>query len=174
MPAPRSRPHLAALLLASTALPVLPAAARAEDRAIQVLLDQANYWRGQGRTDQVIRALERVLAADPDNVAALSGLAQAQAQQGDRAAADRTLARLRQVAPGNSVVGSTETQLRGASADPAQVAEARRLAQAGQNARRWRATGRSSAAAPRRMSSRRNTTRPRRGRPTAMPRAGTG
>lgn len=134
MPAPRSRPHLAALLLASTALPVLPAVARAEDRAIQVLLDQANYWRGQGRTDQVIRALERVLAADPDNVAALSGLAQAQAQQGDRAAADRTLARLRQVAPGNSVVGSTETQLRGASADPAQVAEARRLAQAGQNA----------------------------------------
>ena len=90
MPARRSRPHLAALLLASTALPALPAAARAEDRAIQVLLDQANYWRGQGRTDQVIRALERVLAADPDNVAALSGLAQAQAQQGDRAAADRS------------------------------------------------------------------------------------
>lgn len=127
----RSRPYLAALLLASTAL---PATAWAEDRAIQVLLDQANYWRGQGRPDQVVRTLERVLAADPDNVAALSGLAQAQAQQGDRAAADRTLARLRQVAPGNAVVGSTETQLRGASADPAQVAEARRLAQAGQNA----------------------------------------
>ncbi|MFT8244479.1 cellulose synthase subunit BcsC-related outer membrane protein [Roseomonas sp. BN140053] len=119
------------LLLASAAF-ATPVAAQAQDRGVQVLLDQANYWRSQNRPDQVLRTLERVLSSDPNNADALAGAAQAQAEQGNRAAADQYLARLRQQAPADPRLGRAELAVRGASIDPAQLAETRRLAQAGQ------------------------------------------
>ena len=63
-----------ALLAALTATPAAaqmfaaaaPGPSSGSDKAIAALLEQANYWKLQNRPDQVARALDRVLAVDPD------------------------------------------------------------------------------------------------------------
>ena len=131
------RTRLLASVFAAALLPFLPASAPAQpqtDPAIAALLDQANYWRLQNKPDQAIRALERVLAADPRNVDGLASAAAASAEAGNRAAADQYLRRLRQIAPNDPRLVSTDLVVQGASLDPAGLDEARRLAQAGNNA----------------------------------------
>ncbi|MBY0338769.1 MAG: BCSC C-terminal domain-containing protein [Acetobacteraceae bacterium] len=108
----------------------LPAHAQ-DARGVQALLDQANYWRLQNRPELVVRTLERVLAADPRNVEALAQSAQAQAQLGNRAAAEALLGRLRQVAPQDPRLGEADVTVRAATVDQGALQEARRLAQAG-------------------------------------------
>ena len=110
----------------------LPVAAFAQDtRGVQALLEQANYWRLQNRPELVVRTLERVLAVDPRNADALAGAAQAQAQLGNRNAAEAFLGRLRQAAPNDPRVAETDITIRAATVDQGALAEARRLAQAG-------------------------------------------
>lgn len=138
----RARLLLATALAAAPAL-TLPGAvpAMAQDRGVIALLDQANYWRLQGRQDQVVRTLGRLLAADPNNVEALAGLAEAHAQLGNRAEAEAMLARLRQLAPSEPRTLEADMAVRGATVDAELLAEARRLAQAGRAAeavRRYR------------------------------------
>ncbi len=111
----------------------LPAFAQ-DTRGVQALLDQANYWRLQNRPELVVRTLERVLAVDPRNADALAGAALAQAQSGNRPAAEAYLARLRQVAPNDPRVSETDINVRAATVDQGALAEARRLAQAGRTA----------------------------------------
>ncbi len=123
---------LAAVFGAALSLPV---AAHAQDtRGVQALLDQANYWRLQNRPELVVRTLERVLAVDPRNADALAGAALAQAQSGNRSAAEAYLSRLRQVAPNDPRVAETDINVRAATVDQGALAEARRLAQAGRTA----------------------------------------
>ena len=112
----------------------LPALAQQDTRGVQALIDQANYWRLQNRPELVVRTLERVLAVDPRNADALAGAAQAQAQVGNRPAAEAYLARLRQVAPNDPRVAETDINVRAATVDQGALAEARRLAQAGRTA----------------------------------------
>ena len=104
--------------------------------AASALLAQASYWQAQNRPDLALNAFERVLAAAPDNTAALAGAAQAQAALGNRAASEALLARLRRVAgPTNTrVVSDAEARVRGETVDREAIAEARRLAQSGHNA----------------------------------------
>ncbi|MFC4167392.1 cellulose biosynthesis protein BcsC [Teichococcus aestuarii] len=129
------RSRLLATVVTAAFLPLLPAApARAQDNAIGVLLEQANFWRAQNRPDRALQTLERVLAVEPNNVDALSAAAAAQAENGNRAEADRLLARIRQLAPADPRLSDAALSVRGATADPGAVAEARRLAQAGQQA----------------------------------------
>lgn len=128
---------LAAVCGAALSMPVtgLVAPVWAQDtRGVQALLDQANYWRLQNRPELVVRTLERVLAVDPRNADALAGAALAQAQSGNRAAAESYLARLRQVAPNDPRVAETDINVRAATVDQGALAEARRLAQAGRTA----------------------------------------
>ena len=123
---------LAAVFGAALSVPV---AGFAQDtRGVQALLDQANYWRLQNRPELVVRTLERVLAVDPRNADALAGAALAQAQSGNRPAAEGYLARLRQVAPNDPRVAETDINVRAATVDQGALAEARRLAQAGRTA----------------------------------------
>ncbi len=133
----RRKRLLAAVFGASLGLPaatlVTPAWAQ-DTRGVQALLDQANYWRLQNRPELVVRTLERVLAVDPRNADALAGAAMAQAQSGNRAAAEAYLARLRQVAPNDPRVAETDISVRAATVDQGALAEARRLAQAGRTA----------------------------------------
>ncbi len=82
----------------------------------------------------MVRTLERVLAVDPRNADALAGAAQAQAQVGNRPAAEGYLARLRQIAPNDPRVAETDINVRAATVDQGALAEARRLAQAGRTA----------------------------------------
>ncbi|MFC3126706.1 cellulose synthase subunit BcsC-related outer membrane protein [Pseudoroseomonas globiformis] len=119
----------AALLLAG---PALAQGSGQSGGAVAVLLQQAEYWRGQNRPDRALQTLERVLAVDPNNVDALAAAAAAEAEAGNRSAADGYLSRMRQVAPADPRVGTASRSVRGASADPAAIAEARRLAQGGQ------------------------------------------
>lgn len=112
----------------------MPAMAQQDTRGIQALLDQANYWRLQNRPELVVRTLERVLAVDPSNADALAGAAQAQAQIGNRSAAEGYLARLRQAAPQDPRVSETDINVRAATVDQGALAEARRLGQAGRTA----------------------------------------
>jgi Tfp pilus assembly protein PilF len=129
------RTRLLASAFSAALLPLLsPAPAVAQGSAVSVLMEQAGYWRAQNRPDRALQTLERVLAVEPNNVDALAAAAQAQAEAGNRTAADGYLARLRQVAPADPRVTTASRSVRGATADPAALAEARRLAQAGQQA----------------------------------------
>ncbi|MCX7686080.1 MAG: cellulose synthase subunit BcsC-related outer membrane protein [Acetobacteraceae bacterium] len=113
-----------------------PAAAQAPaSPAIAALLAQGAHWAGQNRPDLALRAYERALAADPQNPEALAGAAQAEAALGNRAAAERLLGQLRAlVPPGDPRLVSAERGIRVAITDRAALADARRLAQAGQAA----------------------------------------
>ena len=71
-PAARRRrlaPALVLLLAAAPAAAQVLAVATpsGSEKAIAALLEQANCWRQQNRPDQVVRALDRVLAVDPRN-----------------------------------------------------------------------------------------------------------
>jgi cellulose synthase operon protein C len=79
---------------------------------LAVLLDQANYWRLQNRPELVVRTLDRILASEPRNVDTLAGGAQAQAQLGNRSAAESYLTRLRQVAPNDPRLSDTDITVR--------------------------------------------------------------
>jgi len=102
--------------------------------AVQVLLDQANFWRLQNDPAQAQRALDRLLAQDPRNPDALALQAQIDAERGDRTAAQAALAKLRQVRPDDPRISATEQAIRLGQIDSAGLAEARRLAQEGRNA----------------------------------------
>jgi Tfp pilus assembly protein PilF len=126
------RARLLASALVATALGAAPALA--QERGIQALLDQANYWKLQNRPDQVVRTLERVLQSDPRNAEALAGLAEAQAQLGNAAQAQDALARLRASAPVDPRTGQADVAVRTATVDAGALAQARQLSQAGRNA----------------------------------------
>ncbi|MBV1796702.1 cellulose biosynthesis protein BcsC [Siccirubricoccus sp. G192] len=131
MSQPRVFPIL--VLAASLGAWALPASAQ-ENGAVAALLRQGGHWRQQNRADLALRTYERVLAAEPANAEALAGAAQAEAQLGNRSAAEALLARLRQAAPGDPRLAEVEAGIRGAGLDSAGLAEARRLAQAGRTA----------------------------------------
>ena len=105
-----------------------------QSAAAKVLMDQANYWFAQNKPEEAEGALDRLLRAEPDNPDALALLAQLQAQQGDRAKAQATLARLHTLRPDDPHIASVEQAIRVGNIDPTALAEARRLAQEGHNA----------------------------------------
>lgn len=100
--------------------------------AVRALVEQGNSWLTRGRSDLAIQAFERALTADPRNTMALSGLAQAQAQAGNRSGAEAALVRLRAVVGESSPeYRAAERSVRAISIDPAGLAEARRFAREG-------------------------------------------
>ncbi|MDJ0388681.1 cellulose synthase subunit BcsC-related outer membrane protein [Roseomonas sp. E05] len=126
---------LAGVFSVAAALPLLgPASASAQENAISVLLEQANYWRNQNRPDRALQTLERVLTVEPNNVDALAAAAAAAAEAGNPSEANGYLARLRKAAPADPRNTEAARTVRGATVDPGAIAEARRLAQSGQAA----------------------------------------
>lgn len=105
---------------------------RTTSRAGGILLDQANYWSAQGRPSMALSALERLIALEPNNAEVLAVAAEVAIQNGDRAAAEGYLARVARVAPGSPAQSRAQAALRVSSVDQSSLAEARRLAQAGQ------------------------------------------
>ncbi|WP_149537184.1 cellulose biosynthesis protein BcsC [Siccirubricoccus phaeus] len=125
--------RLAAALAAGLLL--APGAAMAQQNALATLLAQGEHWLRENRPELAITAFNRVLGADPANPDALAGAAAAEAAQGNRAAAEALLARLRRaVGAGDPRLAAAESRLRGAAIDREALAEARRLASAGQTA----------------------------------------
>ncbi|WP_419899647.1 cellulose biosynthesis protein BcsC [Roseomonas sp. USHLN139] len=125
------RAHLLATVCSLALLPSLASPVAAQEGAIAVLLDQAGYWRGQNRPDRAAVTLDRLLAAEPNHLDGLAAAAATQAELGNPAGAERHLARLRELAPADPRLAEAALAVRGASLDPAQLAEARRLAQQG-------------------------------------------
>ncbi len=101
---------------------LIAAPALAQDRGVAALLDQANYWKLQNRPDQVVRTLERVLQVDPRNADALSGLAEAQAQLGNVAAAQQALGQLRATAPADPRTVQADVAVRTSTVDAGALA----------------------------------------------------
>ncbi|MEO1903454.1 MAG: cellulose synthase subunit BcsC-related outer membrane protein [Alcanivorax sp.] len=103
---------------------------QSSDASVQRLLDQAEFWRGNNRPDLAADTLQRVLAADPDNPAALYQMAVLE-QERDPAAAQRYADRLRQAAPNSDYARRLDERLRRQDVDAEQLRDARQLARAG-------------------------------------------
>jgi len=126
---------LASVFTVAAALPLLgPAPASAQENAISVLLEQANYWRSQNQPARALQTLERVLTVEPNNVEALAAAAAAAAEAGNPSEANGYLVRLRKAAPADPRNTEAARTVRGATVDPGAIAEARRLGQSGQAA----------------------------------------
>jgi tetratricopeptide (TPR) repeat protein len=96
----RLLPWLLAGVAATAALAPEAGLARQSSQAgVSALVRQAAFWRERGRKDLAGQALQRALAADPDNVEALAAMARYAREDGDIAGAERWSARLRRVAP---------------------------------------------------------------------------
>lgn len=113
-------------------LPVNPEGSRVPGRGVAALLDQAHYWSSHGRPQLAHQSLARLLMVEPNNPEVLATAAEVAAVTDDRAAAEMYVARLAVVAPGTPAQARGIAALRIAHVDQAALAEARRLAQAGQ------------------------------------------
>ncbi|SHK20210.1 Tetratricopeptide repeat-containing protein [Roseomonas rosea] len=91
----------------------------AQGSGVQVLIEQAGFWRGQGQPARAAAALDRALAAQPSHPEVLMAAALTQLELGDVAAAGGLLERLRQAAPGDARIARLEVALRGAVQQPA-------------------------------------------------------
>ena len=118
------------------------APAQAQTSAVDVLIRQAERWLGQERADLAANSVERALAAEPRNTAALALAARIEAARNNRAAAAGFEVRLREAGGTAEQRVQAEGALRGASIDRAAIEEARRLGRDGrvaEAAARWRA-----------------------------------
>ncbi|WP_369058505.1 cellulose synthase subunit BcsC-related outer membrane protein [Caulobacter sp. 73W] len=132
-----------AVAAATAAALIMPSAVEAQSttQAVDALLKQATFWRERGRKDLAEQALNRALTANPRSADTLAALARYAAEDGNQDAAKRWTDRLRSVAPNDSRLASL-SQVRAGSGTVAtanaarggatpEVAEARRLARAG-------------------------------------------
>ncbi|KAF0809863.1 cytochrome c biogenesis factor [Alcanivorax sp. S71-1-4] len=124
-------PHL---LLAGVMLLTPPAFAQQAGDSVQALYRQAEFWEANNRNDLAAEALQRVLEVQPDDPEALYQLARLAMEMNDDAALERWSARLQRAAP-DTIQWRQLQQLRQRNRiDSAGLAEARRLAQAGDSA----------------------------------------
>lgn len=116
-----------------------PAFAPAQDKpadpaqpqnAARVLLDQAKYWRDQN-PGLAAESIDRLLAADPDNAEALVFKAQMAIDDRDPATAETLLLHVLAAHPDDWRAPMMLDALRTTPADPALLAEARRLSAEG-------------------------------------------
>ncbi|WP_421988880.1 cellulose synthase subunit BcsC-related outer membrane protein [Roseococcus sp.] len=108
------------------------ATAQAPARAVDILIRQAERWLAQDRADLAAVSIERALAAEPRNTAALAMAARIEAARNNRTAAAGFATRLREAGATEEQRSAAESALRGATIDRAAIEEARRLAREGQ------------------------------------------
>ncbi|MBP0447375.1 BCSC C-terminal domain-containing protein [Roseomonas sp. SSH11] len=110
---------------AATAALLAGGPALAQGSGIQVLIEQAGFWRSQGQPARAVAALERALTVQPMHPEALAAAALTQIELGEASAAVPYLDRLRQAAPGDPRIARVEAALRQAPgrADPADSTE---------------------------------------------------
>ena len=111
-----------------------PAPSANPPSAIDVLMQQANFWHAQYQDARALESLNKILALDPNNAEALGLAGEIRAEQGDRAGAQAALDKLRAQNPNDPRIAQVESALRMGQIDPHALAEARRLSSAGQHA----------------------------------------
>jgi tetratricopeptide (TPR) repeat protein len=99
---------------------------------VDILIRQAERWLAQDRPDLAAASIERALAAEPRNTAALAVAARVEAARSNRTAAAGFATRLREAGATEEQRAVAENALRGATIDRAAIEEARRLARDGQ------------------------------------------
>ncbi len=141
------RPALPLLALLAAA----PALAQEAPGAVSILLRQAENWLRQDRPDLAALSVERALNADPRNAEALALSARIETMRGNREAAGRAVARLRDSGASPEQVSAAEGALRASQVDRNALEDARRLSNEGRPAEaaaRWRALFGSTPPAP--------------------------
>ena len=123
------------LRLLLTALPLFAAPAMAQDQsgAVGLLIRQAERWLAQERLDLAGPPIERALAAEPDNPAALAVAARIELARGNREAANALLQRLERAGATAQAAGVRDA-IRAGQIDRAALEDARRLAREGRAA----------------------------------------
>ena len=116
---------------AEATAPSMQVASVATPSPMAVLMDQARYWRQQGRVDLALSSLNRALLLDPQNTDALALAAELNAERGEHATAEAELAKLRAVRPDDPRIAGVTQALRVGPIDPAALAQARDLARQG-------------------------------------------
>jgi tetratricopeptide (TPR) repeat protein len=111
-------------------LAATPAAAQEANGAVGVLVRQAERWLAQDRPDLAAAPIERALAADPNNPAALAAAARLELARGNRDAANALAARL-QAAGATAQAQGVQEAVRASTLDRTALEEARRLAREG-------------------------------------------
>ncbi|GJH01792.1 cellulose synthase subunit BcsC-related outer membrane protein [Paraburkholderia terrae] len=101
---------------------------------MNVLIDQGKYWQSHKRGDLAEQAWLKVLRIDPKQPDALYGMGIVMSDRKDGAGAQQYLARLRQAAPNYPNIDELARRLGQSSPTDQAVNDARRLAQAGQQA----------------------------------------
>lgn len=102
--------------------------------SVDLLVRQAEYWLGQDRADLAALSIERALAVEPRNPAALGVAARVEAARANRVAAAGYLARLRAAGGTEEQQAAVDSAVRGATIDRAALEDARRLARDGRGA----------------------------------------
>jgi Tfp pilus assembly protein PilF len=126
--APAASPAQAAPAVQAASIPA------ASPTAIDILLEQAGFWRSRGRLQQVVDSLNRVFAVDPNNVEAIAMLAQVQVDQSDYEGARTTVTKLKKVNPNDPRIANVEQIINMTAAERDQLTDARRLAMDGHGA----------------------------------------
>jgi len=109
--------------------------AAAANSGIQVLLDQANFWRERQRRDLEMQSLERIIEIDPNQPQAVARLAEIALEEQKPGQAQQYLNQLKQTAPNSQATKTLENRIRVGAIPQNVIAEARSAAQQGQTKR---------------------------------------
>ncbi|XBS68479.1 hypothetical protein ABK905_17420 [Acerihabitans sp. KWT182] len=119
-------------LCLGSALGMAPYAFGADnDPAVRVLLDQATYWHQKSHDDLAKAALQKVFQVDAGNITAVYMMALYSSQNGDEKEAEKWRQKLMALSPNDPRLASLAGEQRLKAVSPAQLAEARKLAAAG-------------------------------------------
>lgn len=121
----------AVLLLASLSGFAASAAEAPASASTDQLATQARYWEVKGRYDLARDSWLKLLRNSPDNAAALSGLALAEAKSGRSAAAQVYLDRLKESHPDSPDINRIEAAIKQGSYDQDRLSQPRALARDG-------------------------------------------
>ena len=122
------------LALLAALVAAAPAIAQEAPGAAAILLRQAENWLRQDRADLAALSVERALVADPRSADALLLQTRIEAVRGNREAAGRAIARLREAGATPEQLRAAEGALRAGSLDRAALEQARSLAREGRAA----------------------------------------
>ncbi|MDE1172395.1 MAG: cellulose synthase subunit BcsC-related outer membrane protein [Parvibaculaceae bacterium] len=116
----------------SSLLPPSAPLVQSSQQGIDVLIQQAKFWRDRSRTDLAEQMLNRVLAVNPREPQAIYAMGQMAAEDGRRSEARQWLARLATASPTDPRIDSLQKAISGGEVSPEVVDQARRLVSSGQ------------------------------------------
>ncbi|WP_413649066.1 cellulose synthase subunit BcsC-related outer membrane protein [Pantoea sp. B65] len=107
------------------------AVAKDNEAAVTTLLAQAGYWHSKAHDELAIDALQKVLAADQNNINAMYLMALYQLQQGNKQQADIWSDKIRALSPQDPLLNALNSTEHMQNISPPQLSAARELARSG-------------------------------------------